>query len=604
MAGKSAILAVKILVDQKSAGKDLDKAGKSVGGFTKGLEKMAAPAAIAVGALAGLGKQALDAASEAEQAMGGVESVFGKSADKIKAWSDTSAEAVGLSKTQYGNLASLLGAQLRNLGVPIDKAADQTNDLIKLGADLAATFGGTTADAVSALGSALKGEADPAERYGLALNQTAVNAQLAAKGQDKLTGAALSQAKAQAIVEMATKQSAGAVGQFARESDTAAGSSAIASAQFANVTAELGEALLPVAVKVSGALSVVAKWMSENSTVVLILAGVVGTLAGAILLLNAYLKITAIVSRAAWLASIGPIGWVIAAVVAVIAIIVVLWNKCKWFRDAVTAVWDAIRTSALTAWRAIQTAVSAVVSAIVTMWRAFIGTISGVWAALSGAASAAWNAIKAPITAVIDWVVAVWRGLVETIRGVWAGLEAAARVAFDAIKGPIQAVIDWVVGVWEALVGVIRGVWDRIASAVTSAMAPIRSAIDAIANVWDATVGKISAGIDKVKGWLGGIGDKIAGVVGKVANLGKSTTGNFVVTPAGRSAAATTTSPALYTAAGPQRAGGAGAGAQAPVINITVNGAVDADGTARTIQRVMTGRARRVGPVQLGGVLA
>jgi phage-related protein len=521
VAGKSAILSLKILVDQAKAATDLDKAAGKVGGFEKSIGKLAAPAGIALGAIVALGKGAMDAASDSEQAMGAVDSVFGKSAQKIKDWSDQAATSVGLSKTQYGNLAATLGAQLKNLGVPLDQAAVQTNDLIKLGADLAATYGGTTADAVGALGAAFRGEADPAERYGLALSQTAVNAALAEKGQDKLTGAALNQAKAAAILELATSQASGAVGQFARESDGAAGSAQIAEAELSNVTAELGKQLLPVAVKVAQTLSVMAKWVSENSTLVKIMAGVVAVLAAGILILNAYLKITAIVSKAAWLAGLGPIGLVIAAVLAIVAAIVVLWNKCEWFRGAVMAVWNAIRTAAEVAWR--------------------------------------------------------------------------------AITDVVGTVVDGIVAAWQGLVGIVRGIWDAIANAVTNALKPITTAIGWIQDAWDNTVGAISRGIDKVKGWLDGILGKLGGIVGKVAGVvtGTSMSVPVTVTRAGAS------SPSLFgaAAAGPARATPTGAGA-AQVINITVNGAVDADGTARTITRVLSSRARRVGPVRLGGVLA
>lgn len=38
-------------------------------------------------------------------------------------------------------------------------------------------------------------------------------------------------------------------------------------------------------------------------------------------------------------AVVAAIRWVAIAIAAVIAIIVLLWNKCEWFREAVTAVW-------------------------------------------------------------------------------------------------------------------------------------------------------------------------------------------------------------------------------------------------------------------------
>jgi phage-related protein len=602
VSGKSAILAVKIITDASKGSKGLDEAAGKVGKFQSAMGKAAAPAAAVLGGLVALGKGALDAASETEQAMGAVQSVFGKSADKITAWADNSAKAVGLSKTQYGNLAALIGAQLKNLGVPLDAAAESTNGLITLGADLAATFGGTTADAVSALSSALKGEADPAERYGLALNQTAVNAYLAAKGQDKLTGAAASQAKAAAIVAMATEQAAGAVGQFARESDTAAGSAEIAKAQFANVTSELGAALLPAAVAVAQALSVVAGWMQKNSAVTKILIGVVATLAGLILLYNAYLKVTAIVSKAAWLASLGPIGLVIAAVIAIVAVIVVLWNKCKWFRDAVTAAWSAIRQAAEVAWRAVSSAILAVVSAVVSAWQKTVGVITAVWQGISSAASAIWAAISTVIRAVTDAVVKAWQACATAVKAIWSGIEAAARVSWGAVTGVVQGIVNAIVAIWQGIVSTVSGIWHSITSAVTSALEPIRSVIQGIRDAWDSTVGKISDGISKVSGWLGGIADKLGGLgakIGKVASgaLSVVTPGSVVVsspTLLGRGAA--------VPLGGPTRSTPTGSGGQ--VVNLTINGAIDADGTARTVTRVLSARVRRVGPIRLGGVLA
>src|SRR4029077_20579711 len=140
-------------------------------------------------------KQAFDAASRTQQAMGAVDTVFGKSAGQIKRWAAGAADSVGLAKSEYGELAAVIGAQLKNLGVPMDQVAGKTNDLVKLGADLSATYGGTTAEAVEALSSVLKGETDPIEKYGISIKQATIAAEMAKEGTDKLTGAAAKQAK-------------------------------------------------------------------------------------------------------------------------------------------------------------------------------------------------------------------------------------------------------------------------------------------------------------------------------------------------------------------------------------------------------------------------
>jgi hypothetical protein len=246
-------IVIDIAVNAGNAAGQIDDTASRFDKFSNTMGKLAVPAGVAVGAIVAVGKAASDSASSTQQAMGAVESVFGDSAAQIKAWSDTSATAVGLSKSQYGQLASVAGASLKSMGLSTDQAADSTGKMIVLGSDLAATFGGTTAEAVEALTSALRGEADPAERLGLKLNQTTVAARMAADGTDKLTGTALDAAKAQTIMTLATEQAAGANGQFAREADTAAGAQEIANAQFEDAKSKMGEALLPVVVALAQA---------------------------------------------------------------------------------------------------------------------------------------------------------------------------------------------------------------------------------------------------------------------------------------------------------------------------------------------------------------
>ena len=89
----------------------------------------------------------------------------------------------------------------------------------------------------------------------MSLNATAVNAELAAKGQDDLTGKQLANAKATIALEAIYDKTAKTAGQFARESDSAAGSQQIAAAQFENASAALGEALLPAVTKVMQVLT-------------------------------------------------------------------------------------------------------------------------------------------------------------------------------------------------------------------------------------------------------------------------------------------------------------------------------------------------------------
>jgi len=189
--------------------------------------------------------QSVKDASQLEQATGAIESVFGESAAAIEAWADRAAEAAGLSRREVKEMAAILGAQLQGMGFAADEAADMVINLEQRGADLAATFGGTTAEAVDAISSLLRGERDPIEKYGVSLKQADINARLAAEGLDDLEGEARKQAEAQAALDLLMQQTNRTQGQFTRETDTMAGAQQRLRANLENTRATIGQALLP-----------------------------------------------------------------------------------------------------------------------------------------------------------------------------------------------------------------------------------------------------------------------------------------------------------------------------------------------------------------------
>ena len=244
---------------------DLSKAERATSRFGANLGTAVRAGSVAAAAgLALVGKASIAAASNLEQSMGAVDSVFGAAADKVKAFGEQAADSVGLAKSEYATLAAVIGSQMQRFGQSQDEAAISTDKLIKLGADLAATYGGSVNEAVSALGSLLRGERDPIERYAVGINDAAIKAHLAAKGLDGLTGAALDQAKAQATLELLYQQTAKAQGAFGRESDTLAGQQARLKAELTNISAELGTRLLPVLTSLAEKGNRALDWVSNN----------------------------------------------------------------------------------------------------------------------------------------------------------------------------------------------------------------------------------------------------------------------------------------------------------------------------------------------------
>jgi hypothetical protein len=311
----------------------MDAAGqssKSFGQKFKAGVSAAAPYAQAAGlALAGLGIASVKAASAAEQSIGATQTVFGAYADTVVARSKEAAAAYGLSANEYRENATLIGSLFRNQGVAADKLAGQTDNMISLAADLAATFGTSTKEAVEALGSAFKGEFDPMEKFGVSLRQSTIDAYLAANGQDKLTGKAKVAAQQAAIQALITKQAGGAVGAFGRESDTTAGKQAILAAKTKDLAAQFGENLLPYVNRALEALLAFGAWAKEHPAIIKAVAVGIAALTLGILAMNL-----------AFLAS--PFGMVVVAIAAIAAVVAYCWQKFETFREVVKAVGKAI----------------------------------------------------------------------------------------------------------------------------------------------------------------------------------------------------------------------------------------------------------------------
>lgn len=607
-------LVIRIVAQAQGAVQGANQAQGAMGKLGATMRGLAAPAAAALGGIVALGKAAVDSASRSEQAMGSLDSVFGEQSSTVQQWAADAAENVGLAKSEYAELAAVMGASLKNMGLSTKDAAGATEQLVSLGADLSAAFGGSSKQAVEALNSALRGEADPAERYGLSLKQATIQAELAAKGQDKLTGAALQQAKAQAIITLATKQASGVVGQFSREQDTAAGSAQRAAAAFENAKADLGQALLPVVKAVAAEVAKFSAFLSQNKSAVQAVGLVVAGFAAGILAVNVAMKAWAVIqgvvtvatkvwAAAQWLVnaamSANPVGLIIAAIAAFVAGIVLLWNKSEGFRNAILAIWAAIRKAAEVAWAAVTTVVMIVVDKVKAIWTAFVGVLVSIWNGIKTAASNVWNWVVSVVTGVRDVIAGIWNAYVGALTAAWSGVRTAAETVWGWVTSVVTTVKDTVTNIWRTFVGALSAIWRPIADTAAAVWDGVTTAVirvkDTIVAIWDgvaATVGPILDGI--VWAWDHSIGWLISRIQDALSWLSKLEVGTQAHIDFGSPGGLTgSRSPSLTAAAMP-------GSTYTTTQYVTVTGFDDPDAAARRINGLMAGRARRAGYVKIG----
>lgn len=365
-------ITVRVKGDASGAEAALGKSQAAVVGFSAAAgTALANYAERAVQSAVNVGRAMVEQASLAQQATGAVSAVFGEQASQVEAYAKRASDAVGLSAAAYSQLAAVLGSQLKGAGVPISEVAGETDKLIQLGADLAATYGGSVADAVGAVSSLLRGERDPIERYAVSINQAAIDAWKLANGLDGATGAAKVAADQQATLALLYEKTAAAQGMFAGESDTLAGAQERLNAKWQDAGAALGEALLPILTIAAQVLGAFADFAEENATVVQVLIGIMLALAVAVWAVNA-----------AFLAN--PITWIILAIGALITIIVLLianWDTvvAKFEEGArqIGQFFTFLGDHIARAW-------GTMVEGITNAWETFVGWIQGTIDSLIG----------------------------------------------------------------------------------------------------------------------------------------------------------------------------------------------------------------------------
>lgn len=458
-----------------------DAAGRRFSGRFSGFMKSAAlPAAGVLGGIGLMAKNFGELAATAEQNVGAVETVFGAASGQVQKFADKSANAVGLSSSSYNELSAITGTALKSAGVSVDELAGKNDALITRGADMASVFGGSTAEAVGAMGAAFRGEFDPLERYGLTLTAAQVSAELAARGQDNLGGAALEAAKKQATMDLIMQQSAGNAGNFAKEADTASGAQERSTAAWEDASAKLGEQLLPIMTDVATKVSEMATWISENSGLVTGLAIGVGVLAAAI---GAWSVVQGILNLV-MLAS--PVTWIVLGIIALIAAIVLLVMN-----------WDAVVAFISQIWGGFVNWLIQIIDGFVVWW-------NQVWAAVGQFISDTWNNIVTWVTTAIN---NVWTTITSVVGNIlaawnqfWGDVGAKVSEIWESIKTGVSTGIDAVVTFVSELPDKVLGFFSNAGTLL----------LGAGGNIIQGFLDGLSAGFEDVKNFVGGIGTWIA----------------------------------------------------------------------------------------------
>lgn len=142
-----------------------------------------------------------------------------------------------------------------------------------------------------------------------------------------------------------------------------------------------------------------------------------------------------------------PVTWVVIAIIALIAVLVLLYNKCEWFRDGVNAVWDSILSGGRAVvdffgglFGAIGSGISTVLGAAEAAVNEKLGNMRAAYEAhgggITGIAAAAMEGVKGIYTAGFTFVDNLTGGKLSAIAGKFTG-------GINNIKSTVTGAVAW-----------------------------------------------------------------------------------------------------------------------------------------------------------------
>jgi len=508
---------------QKEMGGEVASAGVSAG-ESLGSKMMGAVSGVI--AAAGIG-QAIGASitegAALQQSLGGVETLFKDSADKVKGFANEAYKTTGLSANAYmENVTGFSASLLQSLGGDTDKAAETANMAMIDMSDNANKMGTSMESIQLAYQGFAKQNYTMLDNLKLGYGGTKQEMQRLLSDAEKLTGVKYDMNNLSDVYSAihAIQENLDITGTTAREAATTfTGSFESMKAAAQNVLGKLslGEDIQPALQALMETTStflfgnlipMIGNILKQIPNLILggikgvfsgifgeglgsIMGGIVTALGSAFLAFKAFSAVSGLLSGIpAVLTTIktavtglftamsaNPIGIAIAAIAALTAGLVYFFTQTEMGRQI---------------WQGFMDWFSGV-------WQSIAPVLTEVWNGIVETATTVWNnmmAVVAPIIqAVVDFIKSVWDGISlwwsenqaliqQTFTTVWNAIQTVIQTVMPIIQSIIETAMNilgpFIEGAWNNICTVVTTVWELIKIAIQTAMDVISGIIKAV----------------------------------------------------------------------------------------------------------------------------
>lgn len=282
------VLQVKLTLDGKEYELGMKQAEQRTRSFMDGFEAVGERLTLfATTTLALVATQGLKTAMSLEESFNKVEVSFGKAADGVKQFSETTVDAFGISQGAALSMAGTFGDMATSMGINQTEAAKMSTSLVGLAGDLASFKDIPISEAVTALTSVFTGETESLKMLGVVMTEVNLKAFALQKGITKKYEAMNEAERVLLRYNFVLEKTRNAQGDYARTSDSASNATRTMQERFKEVTGDLMNQVLPIytqlVLKVNDILKSVSELSPEMKQLIVIIGGIVG-IAGPVML--------------------------------------------------------------------------------------------------------------------------------------------------------------------------------------------------------------------------------------------------------------------------------------------------------------------------------
>ena len=229
-----------------------------------------------------------------------------------------------------------------------------------------------------------------------------------------------------------------------------------------------------------------------------------------------------------------PAAIIIAGIVALIATIVLLWNRCEWFRElcytlfeGLKQAWDATVQFFKSCWDWFVGLWNAAVEGVKNIWQGICDFFKLIWQGVCAYFEFVWNVWKTAFEVVVNVIMAIWQGICNAIKFAWQVIVDFIKLVWEGWKNIFQSVGNVIQGIWQGLCNTIKSIWEGRVNTIKSLWNGFKSIFESVGNsimsVWNGLTSMISSVwngvVNGVKSAWNGIISPFQSVVNSIKNI-------------------------------------------------------------------------------------